>query len=270
MRLEISNHEYTIIWNGVYYFALSEYPFISDWELRKIVYFVQYEKRHGRDTDIICDNESIMLKVNSALAHAEKVVMVEKPAKITECTVCKQKGCLTDFVCHIASKENAKSILECGSIFSAVNAMGRSSHDLVNDIRNAAGDPTDYFDYIMLAWGNCQAGDRLVMERLLNRQPNEEDLSTGFQPGIRFYFKYDTILTHPNHIFDGYHPAKIKGEIVLSDYLFVCIIPEQYKKEFVDIIPSSVLDKVYYIENDCRDIWDWSEKVYDFVEKLEK
>lgn len=148
--------------------------------------------------------------------------------------------------------------------------MKKSRNELINDMRNAAGDPPDYFDYIMLAWGNCQAGDRLVMERMLKRQPDEEDLSIGFQPGIRFYFKYDTIITHPNYVFDGYHPAKVKHELTLSDYLFACIIPEQYKDDFSGLIPSAISDRVYYIKNDCKNIWDWSEKVFEFVENLEK
>ena len=103
MKVEIANHEYTIIWNGVYYFALSEYPLISDWELRKLVCFIQYEKSHGRDTEIVCNDKSIMAKASDAIAHPEKVIMAQKPFKITECTSCKQKGCLTDFVCHTAS-----------------------------------------------------------------------------------------------------------------------------------------------------------------------
>jgi hypothetical protein len=32
--------------------------------------------------------------------------------------------------------------------------------------------------------------------------------------GIRFFFKYDDINRHPNHVFDGHHPAKVKGEHV--------------------------------------------------------
>ena len=117
-----------------------------------------------------------------------------------------------------------------------------------------------------MSWGNCQSGDRLVMERMLSREPNKEDLSTGLMPGVRFYFKYDTIITHPNYVFDGYHPAKIKDELVLTDYLFACIIPEQYKSKFEKLIPANIASKVYYIKNDCKDIWDWSEKVYKFIE----
>ena len=46
----------------------------------------------------------------------------------------------------------------------------------------------------MFAWGYCQAGDRLVMERKLKRFPTDEDLSVNFTPGIRFYFKYNDLI----------------------------------------------------------------------------
>lgn len=84
--------------------------------------------------------------------------------------------------------------------------------------RNAAKDPADYFEYIMLAWGNCQAGDRLVMERALGRFPNEEDLSAGFHPGVRFYFRYEQLLKHPKAVCDGVLPVKVKDEIILEDW----------------------------------------------------
>ncbi len=79
-------------------------------------------------------------------------------------------------------------------------------------IRNAANDPEDYFQYIMFAWGNCQAGDRLVMERALGRFPDENDLSINFEPGVRFFFRYDTLSVHPNVTFEGVLPFKIKLE----------------------------------------------------------
>lgn len=266
MKVNIANHEYTIQWDGVYYFALSNYPNISDWELRKLVFFTQYEKINCRETQIICDNDSIMIAINKALAHPETVLKAQRPVKITECTACKQKGCLTEFVCHTASIENAKSILGCGKILSAVNAKNMTCDELVNDRRNTAGDPSDYFEYLMMSWGNCQTGDKLVMERMLQREPTEEDLSTGFMPSVRFYFKYDTIITHPRYVFDGYHPAKIKDELVLADYLFVCIIPEQYKAEFEKLIHVNIAGKVYYIKNRCKDILEWSDNVYKFIE----
>jgi hypothetical protein len=32
-------------------------------------------------------------------------------------------------------------------------------------------------------------------------------------------------------------------------------------------IPANLAERVLYIENDCRDIWDWSEKVYQMIEQ---
>lgn len=31
--------------------------------------------------------------------------------------------------------------------------------------------------------------------------------------------------------------------------------------------PSDLKDKIIYVENDCKDIWDWSEKVYQSIEQ---
>ena len=94
---------------------------------------------------------------------------------------------------------------------------------------------------------------------------NEHDLSAGFKPGVRFYFKHEDILSHKNYENDGHHPAKIKDKLSLFDYLHCCIIPESYKAEFESIVPSNLADRVFYIENDCNDIWEWSDKVYNFL-----
>jgi len=68
-------------------------------------------------------------------------------------------------------------------------------------------------------------------------------------------------------VFDGYHPAKIKDELVLSDYMYACIIPEHYRNEIKELIQPEIADKVYYFPQNGLGLWDWSEKVYEFVEK---
>ncbi len=124
----------------------------------------------------------------------------------------------------------------------------------MNEKRNTANDPADYFEYIMLAWANCQAGDRLVMERQLGRFPNDEDLSINFNPGVRFYFK-------------GVLPMKVKDELILNDLVYKIVVPVKLKSVLEMHIPDNLKDRVIYIENDCKDIWDWSEKVYSILEK---
>ena len=136
---------------------------------------------------------------------------------------------------------------------------------MVAEDRNAAGDPADYFEYIMFAWGNCQSGDRLVMERKLKRFPTEEDLSRGFTPGIRFFFKYNKLIEHPGCTYDGVLPMKIKDELILKDWLYLMVVPLNDKEEIQEFIPKSLVDRVVYVENNCGDIWEWSNKVYNEI-----
>ena len=267
MQINIADHDGMIIWDGVYNFALSDYPHISPWELKKLLIFIDYEKRHGRQTEILCENANILAAVNNAFINPETVEHAALPVKITECTQCKQHGCLTEFVCHTTTLESAKKILTSGKLLSAIKAFGKTGNELVPDKRNAAGDPVDYFDYIMFAWGNCVGGDRLVMERELGKFPNEDDLNINFVPGIRFYFRHENIIQHPGYVFDGYHPAKIKDELVLSDYLYACIVPEHYKSEPEKLINPQIAGKVYYIPQNGLGLWDWAEKVCQFVER---
>lgn len=105
------------------------------------------------------------------------------------------------------------------------------------------------------------------MERKLGRFPNEEDLSVNFTPGVRFYFKYEQLLRHPNAICDGVLPLKVKDEIILCDWVYKIVIPIDLKDKLEKYIPDDLKDRIIYVENDCKDIWDWSEKVYDIIEK---
>lgn len=183
MRIEIGQFEFTEGWDGVLYKKLSDYPNITEWEIQNILDFIKYESDNGRSCDIEAE-ESIICAIEDYRANKSEDRLLP-PGKITECTACpKYKGCMTDLVCHTSSLKDAISILNCGSLLSAVLARKKSAKELKAESRNAANDPEDYFDYIMLAWGNCQAGDRLVMERKLGRFPDENDLDRGFEPGV--------------------------------------------------------------------------------------
>ena len=271
MLIKIGGFEFTAVWDGVLYKNLSSYPQITDWEKRNIIEFVEYEASHGRECTIECEDAGILAEVNNALQNRETYRNVARPMLLTECTACPvRKGCVTEFVCHTTSVENAAKILICGSLLSAIKARKISVEELMAESRNAANDPADYFEYIMLAWGNCQAGDRLVMERKLGRFPDEQDLSVDFTPGVRFYFRYEDLVKHPGRVFDGALPMKIKDEIILKDWLYAMVVPEALRETIESVIPKELADRVVYVENDCRDIWDWSEKVYRVIEKRGK
>lgn len=267
MLIKIGDFEFTEVWDGVFYKKLSNYPQVTDWEIRTLIEFIEYEESHGRLCTIECEDKALLRSIDSQLRERDKYRRVPRPKLLTECTACRyRKGCLTDFVCHTTSPENAVRIFESGKLLSAVNARQAPAEELMKESRNAASDPADYFDYIMFAWGNCQAGDRLVMERKLGRFPTEEDLSAGFEPGIRFYFLYDELIRHPGAVCDGVLPMKVKDEVVLSDWVYRIVVPTKLAEAVDRFIPGNLRERVLYVENDCRDIWDWSEKVYRIIE----
>ena len=267
MRIKIADFEFTEVWDGVLYKKLSDYPNISDWEIRTLIEFIEYEKTQGRECAVECENDEILRRLREGMKKKAAYQSVPRPGLITECTACPyRRGCVTEYVCHTTSVENAVKIFQCGKLLSAVKARGIAAEQLMKEKRNAANDPADYFDYIMFTWGNCQAGDRLVMERMLGCFPDEDDLSIGFKPGIRFYFRYDKLKEHPKRVFDGVLPMKVKDEIILADWVYRIIVPEEEKGRAEEHIPSDLKDRVIYVKNDCKDIWDWSEKVYQIIE----
>ncbi|MBQ8525497.1 MAG: phosphate ABC transporter ATPase [Clostridia bacterium] len=268
MLIKVGNFEFSEVWDGVFYKKLSNYPQISDWEIRTIIEFIEYENKYGRKCAIECEDNNLLNLINEKIMNREVYLKASRPKLLTECTACPHiKGCATDYVCHTTSVDNAIKIFKCGKLLSALNARKVPVEELMSEKRNAANDPADYFEYIMFAWGNCQAGDRLVMERKLHRFPDKEDLSVRFDPGVRFYFKYDQLVKHPNTICDGVLPMKVKDEIILSHWVYKIVIPIKKKDKLEKYIPDDLEDKIIYIENDCKDIWEWSEKVYEIIEK---
>ncbi len=37
-----------------------------------------------------------------------------------------------------------------------------------------------------------------------------------------------------------------------------------------DFLQPELEERTFYLDNDCKDIWSWSEKVYEFVKKYSK
>ena len=206
--------------------------------------------------------------MNSAFANPSSVLLTTKPSiiPVSACMSCKKGGCVTDFLCRTTEIRFVESIFKCGRLLSAVRSRSKTGKELSEEPRNAAKDTSDYFDYVMFTWGNCFAGDSLVLERSLGgANPSKHFSGENFKPGVRYYFKYEDILNHKDYANDGHHPAKIKNEISLFDYLHCCIIPASHKLTFENVVPSILADRVFYIENDGTDIWEWSDKAYDFV-----
>lgn len=267
MLIRIGQFEFTECWDGVLYKKLSRYPQITKWEIQNVLDFIRYEASNGRRCEIEAD-QKILDEINAYRPEYDKGIRIPPPPKIEECTACpRYKGCMTDYVCHTSPVENARKILECGKLLSPVRARNMNAKELQKEARNAANDPEDYFEYIMFAWGNCQAGDRLVMERKLGRFPDEKDLSEGFTPGVRFFFRYEKLTSHPKAVFEGVLPLKIRDEVILEDWAAAIIVPDIHQKQIEPYIPKELSSRVHFLQNDCKDIWEWSEKVYEYIRK---
>ncbi|MCL2323711.1 MAG: hypothetical protein FWC47_16590 [Oscillospiraceae bacterium] len=254
MVINISNHESSVIERGIYYFSLTNYPNITSSELKNLLDFINYEKSYGRQTEIVCKDEATLAIINNAVDHPEIIENISIPIE-------------NEFVYHGTDIKAAKEILSCGKLLSAVKVYRKTADELAFEKRDSLwNDPADYFEYIMLCWGNCAVGDYVVLSENFS---SEDDLKNGnFNPGVRFYFRYEDIIKHPGNTFDGYHPIKVKDEIVLSDYLYACIVPKQYKDELEGQISLELSDKIYYLSQKKLGILDWNKKVYNFVSEL--
>ena len=251
MQLNIAKaHEIGGIENGVYYFFAQEYPHISASELKNAVAFIRYEKLYSRETEIICEDKQALGLLIDAV---ENLDITEMPTE--------------KFVYHATDVAAAQKILSDGRLLSAVKVHGETGTELAYGKRNSPwNDPPDFFEYIMFCGGDQATGDWVVLS---DDMPSEEDLRNGiFNAGVRFYFRYDDLKRHPNHIHDGYHPIKVRNEVVLSDYLHSCIVPEQYKSELEHLVSQGIAKRVHYLPQNGLGILEWSEKVYDFVEGL--
>jgi len=234
----------------VYNFALSDYPRISATELKNAVAFIRYEQSYGRKTEIMCEDKEALAVVIDAAANLD---ITEMPSE--------------EFVYHATDAAAAKKILSGGKLLSAVKVYGKTGDELAHAKYNSPwNDPADFFEYIMFCGGDQMTGDYVVLSE---NMPSEDDLEKGnFNAGIRFYFRFIDITRHPGHAFDGYHPVKVKDVIVLKDYLYACIVPEQYKIKLESSILPELTPKVYYLSQTAISLYNWNKKVYNFIKKL--
>lgn len=268
MKLELWNQKYSLQWNSTYHLALVDYPNIQEWELEKIAAFMAYERLNQRIPQIVCHNPLVDNKIEQFAKGNRPNFPFTPSRKIVASTFDSVGNCVySDFVSHTCTVETAQKILESGKLLSAVKAFNKTPAELVTNPRNAAGDPEDYFQYVMFGWSNTTSGYRLAMERLLGKMPTDFELEKGFIPGVSFHFKYDDIISLEGYVFDGYHAAKVKDSVGFEK-LHSCIIPLHEKEKFESIIPENLTFKVYYIEYSQEDLKSWSDKVYHIVENL--
>ena len=58
----------------------------------------------------------------------------------------------------------------------------------------------------------------------------------------------------------------IDPDVERMDWVYKIVIPTKLKEKLELYVPFELKDRIIYIDNDCKDIWDWSEKVYRIIE----
>ena len=256
MTLEIVNDDKLIIKNEIYRFGLRKYPQIQDWEWNNILAFLCYEKAQGTELKIVCENKEILSLVRNAFLKLDGTEYIPPIADAIE-----------EFVYHATDVYAAQKILTDGKLLSATKVYRKPGEVIAFERRECEWkDPADFYEYIMFGWGTHLVGDYVVLSENFHC---EEDLLKGnFNAGVRFYIKYKDIIKHKGHTFDGYHPIKVKDEVVLSDYLFACIVPEQYKEQMDNCISQELLPKVHYLTQKGLSLQKWNDKVVEYIKKL--
>ena len=69
MIIKVGDFEFTEVWDGILYKKLSNYPNISDWEIRTLIEFVDYEKTYGRECIIECDDKALLNKISEEMKN---------------------------------------------------------------------------------------------------------------------------------------------------------------------------------------------------------
>ena len=69
MLIKVGKFEFTEVWDGVLYKNLSDYPNITDWELRTLTEFAEYENSHGRSCTLECDDARLRSAIENALQN---------------------------------------------------------------------------------------------------------------------------------------------------------------------------------------------------------
>jgi len=253
LHIKRESEEASIIKNGTYHYTLTDYPQVQEWEWNGIRAFIAYEKARGRQMEIICEDSNLLSRLNKEVNELDGTEYIPPVEEAIE-----------EFVYHATNVNAAQKILTSGKLLSATKAYGKTGEEMAIERRESGWeDPADFYEYVMFGWGTHLVGDYVVLSEDF---PCEEDFLKGnFDAGVRFYIRYEDIIKHNGHTFDGYHPIKVKDEVKLTEYLFACIVPEQFKEQIEKCVPEELADKVHYLSQRGLSLQEWNDKVVERI-----
>ncbi len=109
----------------------------------------------------------------------------------------------------------------------------------------------------MLANGRCTAPEAVVYSRVLVRDLTPADLTPGYPPAVRFYFRWRSLADHPCARFDGVHPVKILGGLRLDERLVAVVAPTSQRR-LITANAGPFLDRVAFVDIERPSPQDWA------------
>ena len=223
--------------------------------------FLAYETAHGRHVDVVADRDLSGWRA----WRAPKLRPDPGAFPVQCCTHVYPGGCAAGLVCHGAPAAAAARILADGALRPATAVSGRSADDLT--AASTWGEPGDYFEHVMLANGRCTAPEAVAYSRVLGRDLTPSDLSPGYPPAVRFYFRWPSLADHPGARFDGVHPMKILGGLHLDDGLVAVVAPASQRRLII-ASTGRFQDRIAFVDIDRPRPQDWAVAAFTAAQRL--
>lgn len=213
--------------------------------------FLSYEAAHGRRAEVVADPA-----LSGWKGWRTPETRPDPGSFATQCcTHVYPGGCAAGLVCHGAPAAAAARILADGTLRPATAVTGRSAQDLA--AASTWGEPADYFEHVMLANGLCTAPEAVAYSRVLGRDLTPADLSPGYPPAVRFYFRWPSLAAHPGARFDGVHPVKILGGLRLDEALVAVVAPARQRR-LITASAGRFQDRISFVDLDRPSPQDWA------------
>lgn len=214
--------------------------------------FFSYEHAHGRGVAVVADDDLADWPAWSP--------PITRPAPDSSpsqcCTHAYKDGCGVNLVCHGAPLASAIRVAETATLLPATLAYGRSADQLAQ--ASSWGEPPDYFEHVMFANGRCTAPEAVAHSRTLQRDLVPTDLLPGYPPAVRFYFRWDDLVSSPAARFDGVHPIKTLGTVALHELLVAIVVHEEQSPALLERTHPGLRDRVAVVALPAPTPQDWA------------
>lgn len=233
----------------------------SEFDQQVVHDFFAYEAAHDRRVHVIADPS-----LSDWETWRAPVVRPHPGAFATQCcSHVYRDGCAATLVCHGTPPSAASQILADGALRPATGVTGRAATRLA--ATGTWGQPADYFEHVTFANGRCTAPEAVACSRTLSRDVVPADLRPGYPPAVRFYFAWKTLATRPDARFDGVHPVKIHGELLLDDAL-VAVVVHASQRRSITVTERRFEDRIAILDAKQPRPEDWATAAFTAAEQL--